>query len=400
MQNIFDESVLIELASNQGLPERVAPALARVRRMPPEWLLNQVQAARLEGKGGARFPSHRKMQLHRLQEAPVKHLIVNGAEHEPGSSKDSWLLTHHPRAVVDGALCVAHEVGATDVHFAVNEINQDALDAIRTVVNGVQQTTADLPAIKVHVVPDLYVAGEETALIKALEGMPPMPAGRPPFPIQSGLHGAPTLVHNAETMAHVPYIVLAGANVYRSMGPASLGPTLCTFGEEFVHSGVRLVPQGISIQTLIDDFGGGLGSGRKIVAVQPGGPSSAFLNSMDFHCTFDAPSLKAVGSSLGCAAVRAYASVEEVIRDIKELADFFAASSCGQCPPCRMQTKMLSMIVGQLSVGKAGRKALDQIPLIAQANQGKGLCGLIQMPVSPIESLIRLFPDEVAERVM
>ncbi|MCI2811272.1 NADH-ubiquinone oxidoreductase-F iron-sulfur binding region domain-containing protein [Eoetvoesiella caeni] len=400
MQNIFDESALTELASSQGIPERVAPALARVRRMAPEWLLDQVQEAGLEGKGGARFPSYRKMRLHRLQEAPVKHLIVNGAEHEPGSSKDSWLLTHHPRVVVDGALCVAHEVGATDVHFAVNEINQDALQAIRTAVNDVRRTVVNLPNIHVNVVPDVYVVGEETALIKALEGMPPMPAGRPPFPIQSGLHGRSTLVHNAETMAHVPYIALAGSDMYRSMGPTGLGPTLCTFGEEFVRSGVRLVPQGISIQVLIDDFGGGLGSGRKIVAVQPGGPSSAFLSSADFHCTFDAPSLKAVGSSLGCAAVRAYADVEAVINDLKEIADFFAASSCGQCPPCGMQTRMLATIVGQLSAGKARRKAIDQIPLIVQANQGKGLCGLIQMPVSPIESLIRLFPDEVAERVM
>ncbi len=399
MQNIFDESVLIELVSSQGGPERIAPALAHVRRKAPEWLLNKVQEAGLDGKGGARFPSHRKMQLHRLQTAPVKHLVVNGAEHEPGSSKDSWLLTHHSRAVVDGALCVAHEVGATDVHFAVNEINQQALDAIRIAVDEIRQTTANLPNINVHVVPDVYVVGEETALIKALEGMQPMPTGRPPFPIQSGLHGAPTLVHNAETVAHVPYIVLAGPDVYRSMGPAGLGPTLCTFGEEFVRSGVRLVPQGISIQTLIDDFGGGLRSGGQVVAVQPGGPSSAFLNSTDFHCAFDALSLKAVGSSLGCAAVRAYTDVEAVIRDVKVLADFFAASSCGQCPPCRMQTRMLSTIVGQLSAGQAGRKALEQIPLIVQANRGKGLCGLIQMPVSPIESLIQRFPDEVTKRI-
>ncbi|MFD2849036.1 NADH-ubiquinone oxidoreductase-F iron-sulfur binding region domain-containing protein [Eoetvoesiella caeni] len=108
------------------------------------------------------------------------------------------------------------------------------------------------------------------------------------------------------------------------------------------------------------------------MAVQPGGPSSAFLSSADFHCTFDAPSLKAVGSSLGCAAVRAYADVEAVINDLKEIADFFAASSCGQCPPCGMQTRMLATIVGQLSAGKARRKAIDQIPLIVQANQGKG----------------------------
>lgn len=398
MQNIFDKFVLLKFAAQHGVQNENAPAYTRAQAMGSDWLLDQIERANLEGKGGARFPTHKKMRLHRLQETPVKHLVVNGAEHEPGSFKDNWLQTHHPSAVVDGALCIAFGVGATHVHFAINEINHEAIEAMRMVVGNLRRTRKDFPTLLVHTIPDVYVAGEETALIRVLEGHPPMPSGRPPFPIESGLHTAPTLVHNAETVAHVPYIVLSDADTYRQLGRNGLGPTLCTFGKEFVQDGVRLVPQGITINELIDEYGGGLHSQQAVVAIQPGGPSSAYLSSTDFACAFDVKSLMAQGSSLGCAAIRGYADAADLIDAVREITDFFAISSCGQCPPCGMQTRMLSTIMKQIAAGKASRPLIDQVSLITKANQGKGLCGLIRMPVAPIESLLHRFPGVVSGR--
>ncbi|WP_397473591.1 NADH-ubiquinone oxidoreductase-F iron-sulfur binding region domain-containing protein [Pusillimonas sp.] len=393
MHNIFDKSLLLELAARCGLHDKSAPAYAHAQAMGADSLLEQIQEARLDGKGGARFPAHKKMRMLRSRQAPIKHLIINGAEHEPGSFKDDWLQTHHADAVVEGALCMALAVGATHVHFGINETSRDALGAMTKAVEGIGKAHEQPPVLRVHPISDVYVAGEETALIQALQGMEPMPTGRPPFPVERGLDGAPTLVHNAETAAHVPYIVLAGAQAYRELGCSGLGPTLCTFGPEFIHDGVQLVPLGISLNKLVDKYGGGLRSGEHLLAIQPGGPSSAYLPAGELDCAFDADALKARGSSLGCAAIRAYSNAGDLIAAVQELADFFATASCGQCPPCTMQTRMMTTIAKQVAAGKASPQLIDQIARIAQVNADKGLCGLINMPVPPVQSLLQRFPQ-------
>ncbi|MBL0093746.1 MAG: hypothetical protein IPP50_16325 [Piscinibacter sp.] len=226
--------------------------------------------------------------------------------------------------------------------------------AIRSIKHEVEAFNAEQPGaayvlsdIALHGdrVPDHYIVGEETAPLEALEGRTAMPRKRPPFPIESGLFGVPTLVHKVETVAHVPYIVLFGGDHHRTLGDAGKGMTLCTLGDEFVNAGVHLVPLGIPVRELLYGIGKGLRSGERIVAVQPGGPSSGFLTEQDFECSFDHVALAAAGSALGCAAVRAYGEGTDMVRVMVEVASFFEEGSCGQCPQCRMETRMLAAIL-------------------------------------------------------
>lgn len=399
MTNIFARDVLAQSPHSHGLASSCSlVAYRHVLTLTSDAFLDLVEAGGLSGKGGANFPSVKKMRLFREQLAPTKYLVVNGGEHEPGSFKDDWLLLHHAETVIEGALCVAQALRASYIVIAVNEGRPATVSAVRAAITGMVEGGLNLPVIEIVQVPDDYVVGEETALLQAIAGKAAKPVRRPPYPIQSGHKGMPTLVHNVETLAHVPYLMLFGAEAYLNLGAPGQGVTLCTFGDEFVHAGVQLVPLGIDMKSLLLQHGGGLKSGQPIRAVQPGGPASGFLPAERLDVTFDAASLRAAGSSLGCAAISAYSDSDDLVTKTRERAAFFASASCGQCPQCRMQTQMLLAIARQLESGKGNERLLDQVSLIVNANSGKGICGLIDMPVAPIQSLIRHFKCDIEAR--
>lgn len=393
MHDIFSRGVL------GASDEMRLPALAVARKQSPVSLLSEIEQATLSGKGGAGYPTHRKLALMQRQPSGRRCLVVNGSEHEPGSLKDGYLLENYPETVIEGALIMAHAAGAVDVVFSFNEgaaSPRGNLTAALESLAAAEWFSHDGAGLRVTMVavPESYIVGEETALINALEGRPALPASRPPFPIQAGLGGAPTLVQNVETVAHLPYIVKFGAPAYRALGVGDGGVTLCTFGKEFVHSGVRLVPLGASLRAIVEQYGGGLRSGLEIKAVQPGGPSAGFLPTSAFDVKFDGPSLKVAGSALGCAAIRAFSDEDDLVSVVAEQMAFFAAASCGQCPACRMMTQMLSAITKQILAGRATHALLGQVPILIEKNVEKGICGFLKMPGPPMLSAMRHFPAE------
>ncbi|PUA19693.1 NADH-ubiquinone oxidoreductase-F iron-sulfur binding region domain-containing protein [Glaciimonas sp. PCH181] len=362
-----------------------------------EPLLDQIEQSMLTGKGGANFPTHRKMRLMLAQGGDRKILVVNGSEHEPGSLKDRYLIENVPHKVLEGALIAAHAVKANEIVVAINEGSSDAVTSFR---NALQEllSNPDIDfsgiSITVQTVPEIYIVGEETALLETLEGKTPLPRSKPPFPIQEGLHGLPTLVQNVETVAHLPFIFSAGAASYRALGRNGNGVTLCTLGKEFINPGVYEIPLGTSIREVLYEWGRGLQNGTAIKCVQPGGPSSGFLSSSDFDAPLDAKALGQYGSALGCAVIRAYSVNECMVQRIGEIMHFFAETSCGQCPRCRMETNMLDTIVKQVLAGKGTPKLLDKVEDVIKLATGQGICSLIGMPVAPIRTGLCLFYDE------
>jgi NADH-quinone oxidoreductase subunit F len=250
--------------------------------------------------------------------------------------------------------------------------------------------------VVIRTVPDIYIVGEESALLETLEGNKPLPRKRPPFPIERGLHGLPTLIHNVETVAHLPFIAAEGAAAYRALGAGGEGVTLCTLGAEFVKPGVYEVPLGVWIGDVLYDWGGGLRGGMAIKAIQPGGPSSGLLGADQLDLPLNAEILQTHGSALGCAVIRAYSVNDCMVREIGRVLSFFAKGCCGQCPRCRMETNMLDTIVRQVLAGKGTSKLIEQADKIIALAKGEGICSLITMPVAPLQSCIRLFPEEFA----
>ena len=329
-------------------------------------------------------------------------MIVNGSEHEPGSLKDRFLLEHNPHTVLEGALLAAHAVKASDVVVAINEAAIASAQRFQQALDEAQSDgRVDFSgfAFSVRIVPDVYIVGEESALLEVLEGKKPVPRKRPPLPIQQGLYGFPTLIQNVETVAHLPFIARAGAAAYRALGVNGQGVTLCTLGGEFVRPGIYEVPLGTPICDILDTLGGGLLNGARIKAIQPGGPSSGFLVASQLKLPLDAGTLMAHGSALGCAVIRAYSEKECMVREIGRIMHFFAHGSCGQCPRCRMETNMLDAIMRQIISGKGNWKLVEQVDKIIELAKGEGICSLITMPVAPVQSCLKLFREEFAAHI-
>ncbi|NYT68247.1 NADH-ubiquinone oxidoreductase-F iron-sulfur binding region domain-containing protein [Pusillimonas noertemannii] len=391
MLDIFDRRQLDAGASWE------LPAYVKARRLSPGEICAQVAASGLIGKGGAGFPVSRKLELIMSQAAGTRHVVINGGEHEPGSAKDRHLLEEHPLTVFEGALILAHTVSANVLHFAVPESATGALEALRDIKESFMRSMKPSALdVRISPVPETYLLGEESALLEMLNGRPPIPRERPPFPIQEGIDGKPTLVHNVETAAHLPYILLHGPSRYRALSPAGLGVALCTFGPEFVNSGVRLVPLGISLHEIVMGHGGGLISGKPIRAVQTGGPSGGFLGHDELDVPFDHASLQKAGASLGCGVIRAFDEDADLILELSRITEFFMSNSCGQCPGCRMQTQVLHRIMQQTLAGEGSEKLLAQAPIVIKANAAKGICGFIRMPGPPVLSALEKFRSEFA----
>jgi NADH-quinone oxidoreductase subunit F len=245
--------------------------------------------------------------------------------------------------------------------------------------------------VEVFAAPTPYVAGEDTAALEAIEGKPPLPRQKPPYPVTVGLFGKPTLVNNVETLANLPPIVLHGADWYRSIGTAeSFGTMLYSMNAEWERPNVYELPYGAREGELLQDLAGGLKNGAQLRAILPGGPSSGFLLP-DPDRGLSPESLRAAGSSIGCGVMRGYPVGNCMVEATLEIARFFEKESCGQCPACQMETKALATTLDKIRLGQVPAAALEQIPKLLAFNKGKGYCSLINMPGPPLLSAIQLF---------
>ena len=366
----------------------------------PAAVIAEIEKARLRGRGGAGFPAAQKLALCAQAEGPEKYVVVNGGEDEPGSLKDRTLLTYTPHAVLEGALLAAYAVGASRVIFYINEMYDKAQGRVANAIGEAKASgfagpqilgTAFSVEVDIFCAPTPYVAGEDTAALEAIEGKPPLPRQKPPYPVTVGLYGKPTVVNNVETLANLPPILLRGAEWYRSIGTAeSSGTMLYSMNEEWERPGVYELPYGAREGELLHDLAGGLKRGVRLRAYLPGGPSSAFLLP-DPDRILSPEALRAAGSSIGCGVMRGYSEGTCMVEVALEIARFFEKECCGQCPACQMETKALASTLDKVRQGQVPAAALEQIPKLLEFNKGKGFCSLVNMPGPPLLSAMQLF---------
>ena len=379
-------------------------ALANAVKAPGEEIIKVISDAGLRGRGGAGFPTGKKWQFTREAPDEPRYLVLNGGEDEPGSKKDRVLLENLPHLVIEGTILGAYAIGAAKAYLYINarydvalkSINDALVEANSAGYYGSNVLGSDF-SLEIEVVsaPHNYVAGEDTAVLEVIEGKKPLPRQKPPFPVTVGLLGKPTAVNNVETLANVAPIVLKGAEWYRKFGTAeSPGTMIFSLNDDVDRPGVYELAFGTPLRYLIEECGGGIKGGKKIKAIMPAAPSSAFLPIDKIDTPLDHNSMREAGAALGCGVVKLVSEDSCIVEELVKIAEFFAAESCGQCPACRMETNTLAMMIKKVQAGQGGQPIIEQFGKILAFNKGKGFCNLIAMPGPPIESAIKLFPGD------
>lgn len=381
-------------------------ALAKAIKAAPEDVIKEISDAGLRGRGGAGFPTGKKWQFTREAPEQPRYLVMNGGEDEPGSKKDRILLENLPHLVIEGAILAAYAIGAAKAYLYINARYETAMRSIHNALNeakaagywGERILGSDYSLdFEVVPAPHNYVAGEDTAVLEVIEGKKPLPRQKPPFPVTVGLFGKPTSVNNVETLANVAPILLKGAEWYRKFGTVeSPGTMIFSLNDDVNRPGIYELPFGTPLRHLIEECGGGMKGGKRIKAIMPAAPSSAFLPADKIDTPLDHNSMRDAGSGLGCGVVRLIAEGTCIVEEVLKISEFFTAESCGQCPACRMETNTLTMMLKKVQAGQGGQAVLDQFGKILAFNKGKGFCNLIAMPGPPIESALKLFPADFA----
>jgi len=368
-----------------------------------------IKEAGLRGLGGSGFPTFKKWEFVAGYEADEKYLIVNGNEDEPGTFKDCILLEETPHQVIEGALIAAL---ATSINHIVFYINPDQKDSIANMNEAVEQwkaselnqavtdTIGEEMNYRVMASSGHYIGGEETAAIESVEGKFPFPRGRPPFPAESGVFGKPTLVNNTETIANVSHILRKGAEWYKNQGIGdSCGTKIYCLSGDVLYPGAYELPMGTRLADLIETYGGGMLQGKYLKAVFTGGPSNTILTPKHLDVQLDFDSVAERRSALGTGAMIIVSEGTGIVKRVTEYVNFFAASSCGQCPPCKTGTYYISLLLSKIDTGQGSRADLDSLINLCKILPNSGRCHLINGAIKVVDSSLYHYMDEYKQAI-
>lgn len=371
----------------------------------PAAILEMVKEAGLRGLGGSGFPTHVKWGFLVNQKTNGdKYLICNGNEDEPGTFKDRVLLEETPHQLIEGALIAAVTTGINKIIFYINpELEAahvamgEALEQWRAsnLYDLVNDFTGGRLEMRIHRTSGHYIGGEETAAIESVEGKFPFPRGKPPYPAESGVFGCPTLINNMETLCNVSHIVRNGVEWFKNLGVGeATGTKIYSLSGDVLKPGVYELPMGVPLKDLIFRYGGGMLLGKEFKAVFTGGPSNTILTKKDLDVNLDFESVKARRSALGTGAMIVISEGTGIVKRVAEYVNFFAHSSCGQCPPCKSGTFYISMLLDKIDTGRGRKSDLDALKNLCEILPGGGRCHLLDGAVKVLDSSLYHFMDE------
>lgn len=380
--------------------------LAKARAtMTPEQVLAEVEASQLRGRGGAGFATAQKWRFTaaNAKSAGAAYVVCNADEGDPGSYIDKYLMERDPFAVVEGIALCGHAIGATRGFIYIRSEYPRSAPAMKKAVEAA--TKAGLLPFPIDVVEGAgsYVCGEETALLRSLEGLRGMVTARPPYPAEKGLFEKPTVVNNVETLANLGWIVRNGGAAYAAIGIGkSRGTKAVSINERFRKPGVYEVPLGTSLAKILNDIGGGMKTGRPIKAVQVGGPLGGILPGDQLDVPLGFEELDAVSALLGHGGIVAWDDSVDV-RDIAvHLFEFCDAESCGKCFPCRIGGRRGMEIAQRLKTERPKAEVEADVKLLGDLLETLklgSLCAHGGAIPDPIRTLLRHFPAEMTKGV-
>jgi NADH-quinone oxidoreductase subunit F len=376
-----------------------------------DWMVSEIKASGLRGRGGAGFPTGLKWSFMPKQVGERPHyLVVNADESEPGTCKDREIMRNDPHLLVEGCLLASAAMGAHVCYVYVRgefirerEALQRAVDeALEAKLIGKDNVHGWDFDLFIHHGAGAYICGEETALLESLEGKKGLPRMKPPFPANVGLYGAPTTVNNVESIAVVGTIFRRGAGWFAKLGrPNNTGTKLfCISGHVNRPCNVE-EEMGITFRELIDKHAGGIrGGSDNLLAVIPGGSSVPLVPADQImDCPMDFDSLKDLKSGLGTAAVIVMDKSTDVVKAISRIAYFYKHESCGQCTPCREGTGWMWRVLERMAKGRAEKREIDMLLDVSYQIEGHTICALGDAAAWPVQGLIRHFRHEIERRI-
>ena len=421
-------SALIQTAvGGQALPEPAHPPSAGVRSDPytggqkygilrqyaqsRDWtgLIAKLKESGLRGLGGAGFPTGMKWELVRAQPGSEKFVVCNADESEPGTIKDRHIMTNAPHLVVEGIILCGLVVGARHGIFYIRHeypyqehlIEEEIRRCYAEGLLGPNILGTDLAFdLEVFVSPGLYICGEESALLEAIEGKRAEPRNKPPFPGQQGLWQKPTVINNVETFFFVPVILSRGLEWLKAEGKnGSIGVKFVGVSGDVRRAGVFEVPMGTTYRELVEGLAGGAPEGRTIKAFAPSGPAGGYLSAAMLDLPLDWTAMTKAGATVGSGAIVVCDDRACMLDMALNSVRFFRNESCGKCVPCRTGSQKLVDILTGWTQGARGADDLAIYNDLAHALRMTSICGLGQVVPVPIASVLKHFPDEVEAHV-
>lgn len=365
----------------------------------PDELRSLIDASGLRGRGGSAFPTGRKWQSVAAEPGP-RVLLVNGAETEPASGKDRFLLAQRPHLVLEGALLAARAVEAESCVLYLRTGAHDEQAAMEQAVRELRASGHRLPRWRVVAAPAGYVAGEETAAVQRCNGKAAKPTFKPPLPFQQGIGGRPTLVQNVETLANVPGIIRDGFEAYRAVGVAEApGTMLVSLTGSVRRPGVYEVATGTSLQDVLSRLGGGTPDDAPVQALLPGGYFAGWLPGAALRSgvRLEPASLRAHGVSLGAGTITVISDAVCGLAQAVALLRFFARESVRQCGPCTYGTSAMAAALERLARGQAASDDLERLRGYAEVMlPRRGACGHLDGATNAASTALQVFEREIA----
>lgn len=377
--------------------------------MTPEDVIQEVLTSGLRGRGGAGFPTGMKWSFCAKEKADQKYILCNADEGDPGAFMDRSLLEGDPHSIVEAMAIAGYAIGATQGYVYVRAEYPLAIQRLTIALNQAREkgllgknifnSGFDFD-LQIRMGAGAFVCGEETALMRSIEGNRGEPRPRPPFPAQKGLFEKPTVLNNVETYANVPYIIMNGGAEFAKIGSGkSTGTKVFALAGHVNNSGLVEVPMGITLREIVYDIGGGIRGGKDFKAVQIGGPSGGCIPKeyLDTPITYESlPQLGAIMGSGGLIVMNEDACMVDVARYFM---DFIQDESCGKCTPCRIGTKIMLDLLNKITHGTGTMADLEQLEYLAEQIRQSALCALGQTAPNPILSTLRYFRQEYLEHI-
>lgn len=380
-----------------------------LRLMTPNEVIDQVVKSGLRGRGGAGFPTGLKWTTVSKANGPVKFVVCNADEGDPGAFMDRSVLESDPHRVLEGMAIAAVAVGASygfiylraEYPLAVKRIKTAIAKAERMGILGhnIFNTTFSFE-VKVRLGAGAFVCGEETALLASIEGRRGTPRPRPPYPAEHGLWGYPTLINNVETFANIAPIIRNGGDWFSSIGVGkSKGTKVFALAGHVRNTGLIEVPMGTTLREIIFEIGGGIQGERKFKAVQSGGPSGGCLPEQFLDMSVDYESLAQAGSIMGSGGLIIMDDSSCMVDVAKFFVEFCMTESCGKCAPCRIGTAQIFNILKRITEGRGKPSDLALLEELSDLVKNTSLCGLGQTSPNPVLSTMKYFLDEYKAHV-